>query len=56
VDPNEVEACSERAKRAENEAIDAKSEVAKLKDLVNTMNREFKTLAADHKTLKARVK
>jgi hypothetical protein len=52
VDPSEVEACSKRAKRAEKEANDAKSEVAKLKDLVNSMNWELKPLGADHKTLK----
>jgi hypothetical protein len=32
VDPSEVEWCSERAKKAEKEASNAKSEVTKLKD------------------------
>jgi hypothetical protein len=54
VDPSEIEACTERSKKAEKEASDAKAEVAKLRDLVGTLNREFKTAQADIKTLKAR--
>jgi hypothetical protein len=56
VDPSKVEVCSEQAKRAEKEASDTKSKVPKFKDLVNSMNCEFKTLAANHKMLKAQVK
>jgi hypothetical protein len=53
VDPSEIEACLERSKRAEKEAADAKSEVAKLKDLVATLNREFKTAQGEIWLLKA---
>jgi hypothetical protein len=51
VDPSEIETCVDRSKKAEKEASDAKSEVAKLKDLVTSMNREFKTMQAEIKTL-----
>jgi hypothetical protein len=53
VDPSEIEACLERSKRAEKEASDAKSEVAKLKDLRATLNREFKTAQGEIWLLKA---
>jgi hypothetical protein len=52
VDPSEIEACTERSRKAEKEALDAKNEVSKLRDLVNTLNREFKTTQADIKALK----
>jgi hypothetical protein len=54
VDPSEIEHCTDRSKKAEKEASDAKSEVAKLKDLVNSMNREFKSMQAEMKALKAK--
>jgi hypothetical protein len=52
VDPSEIEACTDRSKRAKKEASDAKSEVAKLK--VGTLNRELKTAQADIKGFKAK--
>jgi hypothetical protein len=55
-DPSKVESCSERARKAEKEASNAKGEVAKMKDLVASMNREFKTIQADIKALKAKPK
>jgi predicted nucleic acid-binding Zn-ribbon protein len=54
VDSSEVDACSKRAKKAEKEASDAKGEVTKLKDLVTSMNRKFKTIQA--KMLKGKAK
>jgi hypothetical protein len=55
-DPSKVDACSERAKKAEKEASDAKGEIAKLKDLVTSMNCEFKTIQGDIKMLKGKAK
>jgi hypothetical protein len=46
--------CTERSKQAEKKVLDAKAEVSKLWDLVNTLNREFKTAQADIKTLKSK--
>jgi phage terminase Nu1 subunit (DNA packaging protein) len=54
VDPSEIEACTERSKKAEKEASDAKSEIAKLKDLYTSMKRELTTAQADVKVLKAK--
>jgi hypothetical protein len=54
VDPSEIENCTDRSKKAEKEASDAKSEVAKLKDLVNSMIRQFKSMQAEMKALKAK--
>jgi hypothetical protein len=49
VNPSKIEACTERSKKAKREAADAKAEVAKLHDLVGTLNREFKTAQANIK-------
>jgi hypothetical protein len=54
VDPSELDACIERAKRAEKEALDAKMEVSKMKDKVESLNRDSKQLQADIKLLKAK--
>jgi hypothetical protein len=56
VDPSEVDSCSERAKKAEKGGSNAKSKVTKLKDIIASMNREFKTLQAKFKILKGKVK
>jgi hypothetical protein len=45
----------QNSKKAEKEASDAKSEVAKLMDLVNTLNHKFNMAQADIKTLKAKM-
>jgi archaellum component FlaC len=56
VDPSKVDACSERAKKAEKETSHAKGEVAKLKDLVTSMNREVKNIQANIEMLKEKAK
>jgi hypothetical protein len=54
IDPSKIEACTKRSKKAEKEASDAKAKLAKLRDLVNTLNREFKMAQADITTLKSK--
>jgi hypothetical protein len=54
VDPSEIEACSKRAEKAEKVAWEAQCEVAKLKDTVASLNREFKNAQIDLKALKAK--
>jgi hypothetical protein len=54
VDPSALDVCALRAQRAEKEALDAKAEVAKMKDKVENWNRLFKTMENDIKVLKAK--
>jgi hypothetical protein len=54
VDPSALDSCILRAQKAEKEALDAKVEVAKMKDKVETWNRAFKTMENDIKVLKAK--
>mgnify|MGYP000155319310 CR=1 FL=1 len=52
--PSKVKSCPEQAWKAEKEARNTKGEMAKLEDLVVSMNKEFKTMLADIKRLKAK--
>jgi hypothetical protein len=54
MDPSALDSCVIRAQKAEKEASDAKVEVAKMKDKVETWNRLFKTMENDIKVLKAK--
>ncbi len=54
VDPSEITACTERSKKAEKDASELKSEMAKLKEVVNSLNREVKTAQGELKNLRNR--
>jgi hypothetical protein len=54
VDPDQITICIERSKKAEKEASDAKSENAKLKDVLVVIQRDLKAAQGEIRALKAR--
>jgi hypothetical protein len=56
VDPHEMDKVTAKAKNAEKEAGEAKAEVARQKEQIVILNRDYKSLRADFAALKARQK
>ncbi len=54
VDPSEITACTERSKKAEKDASELKNEMAKLKEVANSLNREIKAAQGELKELRNR--
>ncbi len=52
VDPTEVVAISEKAKKAERASSDATAEIVKLKDIITSMKQDFSNLKADFSSAK----
>jgi hypothetical protein len=54
VDPCKMEKLTEKTKKAEWEAAEAKAEMLKTKEQVVVLNRDFRTLRAEFAALKAK--